>query len=59
MSIPVDPNFIELVAADLGVAPAFIEKDWHAMRLVALVLKISDPNFTVTQPESPRFEIEG
>lgn len=46
MSIPVDPNFIELVAADLGVAPAFIEKDWHAMRLVALVLKISDPNFT-------------
>lgn len=37
MSQPPDPELVELIAADLGVDPAFVVKDWYAVRLAALV----------------------
>jgi predicted nucleotidyltransferase component of viral defense system len=35
MSAPPDPDLLEAIAVDLGVDPAYVEKDWYAMRLVA------------------------
>jgi predicted nucleotidyltransferase component of viral defense system len=35
MSAPPDPDLLEAIAADLGVDPAYVEKDWYAMRLVS------------------------
>ena len=32
-----DPTLIEDIAVELGVDPSFIEKDWHAVRLIALL----------------------
>lgn len=37
MSQPPDPELLEVIAADLGVDPAFVEKDWYAVRLAAVV----------------------
>ena len=37
MSQPPEPELIEVIAADLGVDPAFVEKDWYAVRLAAVV----------------------
>lgn len=37
MSAPPDWELLQAVAADLGVDPSFVEKDWHAIRLVAVV----------------------
>jgi predicted nucleotidyltransferase component of viral defense system len=39
-----DQHLFEAIAAELGVDPSFVEKDWHAMRLVALLAGIEhDP----------------
>lgn len=42
MSQPPDPELLEVIAADLGVDPAFVEKDWYAVRLAALVAGVAD-----------------
>lgn len=46
MSIPVDPEIIEEVATELAVNEAFVEKDWYALHLVALILTAPDTNYT-------------
>lgn len=43
MSASPDDELIEGVAADLGVDPAFVEKDWHAMRLIAVLARVNHP----------------
>lgn len=35
---------VEAIAGDLGVDPSFVEKDWHAMRLVAVVAGMPEPD---------------
>lgn len=42
MSQPPDPELIQVIAADLGVDPAFVEKDWYAVRLAALVAGVTN-----------------
>jgi hypothetical protein len=37
LSKPLDPELIDAIAAELGVHPSFVEKDWHGMRLVAAI----------------------
>ena len=37
MNAPPDKELLETIAAELGVDPSFVEKDWHAMRLVAVL----------------------
>ena len=37
---PEDKKHIENIAADLGVDESMIEKDWHAMQLVAVLIGI-------------------
>lgn len=37
LNAPPDQKLLEAIAADLGVDPSFVEKDWHAMRLVAVL----------------------
>lgn len=46
MSAPPDRELIEAIAADLGVDPSFVEKDWHAMRLVAVVAGVTEADIT-------------
>lgn len=46
MSIPVDPEIIEEVATELAVNEAFVEKDWYALHLIALILTAPDTNYT-------------
>jgi predicted nucleotidyltransferase component of viral defense system len=36
-----DPALVEDIAVELGVDPSFIEKDWHAIRLIALLADIA------------------
>lgn len=38
-------ELIEAIAADLGVSESFVEKDWHAMRLVAVLANVKYDNF--------------
>jgi len=35
LSISTNPSLIQVIASDLGVDPAFIEKDWYAMQIIA------------------------
>ena len=44
--MPPDPELVESIAAELGVDPSFVEKDWYAMRLVGTV--VGTPDDTVT-----------
>ena len=37
LNAPPDQQLLETIAIDLGVDPSFVEKDWHAMRLVAVL----------------------
>ena len=37
--MPPDPELVEAIATELGVDPSFVEKDWHAMRLVSTVVE--------------------
>lgn len=37
MSAPPDPELVKGTAGELGVDPSFIEKDWHAMRIVGVL----------------------
>ena len=37
MSAPPDQELLQAIAAELGVDPSFVEKDWHAMRLANIV----------------------
>lgn len=37
LNAPPDRQLLEAIATDLGVDPSFVEKDWHAMRLVAVL----------------------
>ena len=32
-----DRELLEAIAADLGVDPSFVEKDWHVIRMIAAV----------------------
>jgi predicted nucleotidyltransferase component of viral defense system len=41
----VELETIELIAADLGVGTSFIEKDWYAMRIIAALLTVNNPDF--------------
>lgn len=45
MSAPPDPDLLDAIAADLGVDPSFIEKDWYAMQLVALLVGLEHNSF--------------
>jgi len=38
-------ELIEAIAADLGISGSFIEKDWHAVRLLAVLQNVSDDDF--------------
>ena len=40
MSAPPERDLLEVIATELGVRPSFIEKDGHAMRLVAFLIGI-------------------
>lgn len=40
MNAPPDQALTQAIAIELGVDPSFVEKDWHAMRLVALLAGI-------------------
>ena len=40
--MPPDPESIGAVATELGVDPSFVEKDWHAIRLVATVAGVRE-----------------
>lgn len=42
-----DPILLEAVATDLGVDPSFVEKDWHAIRVIAAVANVG---FDALQP---------
>ena len=42
--MPPAPELIEAIATDLGVDPSFVEKDWHAIRLVATVVNVQQGN---------------
>ena len=42
---PEDKKHIENIAADLGVDESMIEKDWHAMRLMAVLADIRHGGF--------------
>jgi predicted nucleotidyltransferase component of viral defense system len=35
-----DPDFFQLIAADLGVDASFIEKDWYAMRIISALTTV-------------------
>ena len=39
-------ELIEAVAAELGVDPSFVEKDWYAVRLVAAVVNVGQDDLT-------------
>ena len=41
-----DHDLIERIASDLSVDPSFVEKDWHAMRLVAVVASVTATDVT-------------
>jgi predicted nucleotidyltransferase component of viral defense system len=41
--VSIDQNFIGSIAADLGVNASLVEKDWYAMRIVAVVAAITTP----------------
>lgn len=41
MNQPPAPELIEVIGADLGVDPAFVEKDWYAVRLAAIVAGVT------------------
>lgn len=41
--MPIDQNFIGAIAADLGVNASLVEKDWYAMRIVAVVGAVTTP----------------
>jgi predicted nucleotidyltransferase component of viral defense system len=36
-----DSEFVQLIAADLGVDASFIEKDWYAMRIIATLITVN------------------
>lgn len=38
MSAPPDPELVKRIAGELGVDPSFIEKDWHAIRIVGALI---------------------
>lgn len=39
---PPDRALIEDAAIELGVDPAFVEKDWHAVQMLALLSTLSE-----------------
>ena len=41
-----DRELIEAIATDLAVDPSFVEKDWHAIRLVATVAGVREGDLT-------------
>lgn len=41
MNTSPDPEFVQLIAADLGVDASFIEKDWYAMRIIATLTTVN------------------
>lgn len=40
-----DEDLIERIAAELGVATAFVEKDWHATRVVGVIAHVAHNTF--------------
>ncbi|MEA5619269.1 nucleotidyl transferase AbiEii/AbiGii toxin family protein [Cronbergia sp. UHCC 0137] len=40
MNTQLNPKIVELIAADLGVDSAFVEKDWYAMRIIAAMITV-------------------
>ncbi len=42
---PQEKELIEAIDADLGVSESFVEKDWHAMRFVAVLANVKYDNF--------------
>lgn len=45
MNVPPDQKLVEGIATDLGVDPSFIEKDWHAMRMVSVLAGVEHSGF--------------
>ncbi|NEP57103.1 MAG: hypothetical protein F6K31_08775 [Symploca sp. SIO2G7] len=37
-----DPEFVQLIAADLGVDASFVEKDWYAMQIIAALTTVNN-----------------
>ena len=44
--MPPDPELVETIAAELGVDPSFVEKDWYAMSLIDTVVGIRHDGLT-------------
>ena len=42
--MPPGNELIEAIAAELGVDPSFVEKDWYAIRLVAMIVNVRQDN---------------
>lgn len=45
MNTPPDSKTIELIARELKVDPAFVEKDWHGVQVIAAIAKMVHPGF--------------
>lgn len=41
-----DPDVVLEIATELGVDPAFVEKDWHAVQALSLIADFSSPSIT-------------
>lgn len=45
MSAPPDQELIQLIAADLGIDESFVEKDWHVVRIIAVLSRLTFGDF--------------
>lgn len=45
MNTPPDKNTIELIARELGTEEAFVEKDWHAVQVIAAIAALRFEKF--------------
>ena len=44
MPLP-EPELIQAISIDMAVDPSFVEKDWHAVQLIALIADLDCPGF--------------
>jgi predicted nucleotidyltransferase component of viral defense system len=45
LNASLDPELVQLIAADLGVDASFVEKDWYALRIMAALITVNTPTF--------------
>ena len=52
--MPPDVQLIQDIAIELGVDPAFVEKDWYAIQVLAAISVIKPDQIEVDMQSSPR-----